>query len=105
LAYITGLCFSKIYPLGVEGTRKTTMTTTVRYDIRGQATESPSMTPGLYSVTSDRADGAGNTASRVHRRFTDVKEAGDTRDEQGSLAEENLDSFVAWYTVTPLGRE
>jgi hypothetical protein len=34
-----------------------------------------------------------------------VKEAGGTRDEQGSLAEENLDSFVAWYTVTPLGEE
>jgi hypothetical protein len=65
------------------------MTTTGRHGIRGQATESHSVTPGLCSVTSDRADGAGHAASRVHRDFTDVKEAGGIRAKQGPLAEEN----------------
>jgi hypothetical protein len=63
------------------------------------------VTPGLCSVTSGRADGAGHAAWRVHRHFTDVEEAGGIRAKQSSLAEENLDSFIAWYTVTPLGKE
>jgi hypothetical protein len=70
------------------------MTTTGSYSWPGN--REPSVTPGLSNVTSDRAEGAGHAAWRVHRHITDVKEAGDIKDEQGSLAEENLDSFVAW---------
>ena len=56
---------SNIYRLDVDESERPTMTTIERHGIRGQVTESHSVTPGLCSATSDGADGAGHAASIV----------------------------------------
>jgi hypothetical protein len=65
--------------------------------------ESHSTILGQCNVTLEEVDGAGQAALRLY--CVVVKEAGAIRDEQGWSAEEDLDSFVAWCTANPLGKE
>jgi hypothetical protein len=50
---------SNIHRLGIDEPERPRIMITRREGIRGQATKSHSVTPGRYSITSDRAKGEG----------------------------------------------
>ena len=63
------------------------------------------MKPGLCNATSGGAAGEGYAASRVYWHIADLKGGPRNQRRKGALAEGDLDIFVAWCSVTALGKK